>query len=255
MKNSFGQILYKWRKQRRYSQLQLSVDIEISSKHISFLETGRSRASRQMIIKLGTFLTVSKNEINNALLAAGFAPVFSNFDHPEIDLKPVFDAMDLMLKNHMPYPAIVLNKNWDIINVNQTAMEIMAEIGFEKHSNFIQALIDDDPTQSKIINWNDTVAHLLLRIKNEIALFGASYKLEQLEKQLSQKITTKDEMQALDNQQPVLSSEIKLKGETYSFFSIIANLGAVQDVTVSEYKVELMFPNNDKTTTYFKDKF
>lgn len=253
MKNSFGQILNKWRKQCRYSQLQLSVEIDVSSKHISFLETGRSSPSRQMIIKLGSFLNATKNEINNALLVAGFAPVFSNSDRPEIDLKPVFDAMELMLNNHMPYPAIVLNKDWDIVNVNQTAMEMMGEIGFANHTNFIQALIDDDPKQSKIINWNYTVAHLLLRLKNEIAMFGSSFKLEQLEKQLSQKITTKDEMQALDNQQPVLASEIMLKGETYSFFSIIANLGAVQDVNVSEYKVELMFPNDGKTTAFFKD--
>ena len=254
MKNSFGHILNTWRKQRRYSQLQLSVEIDISSKHISFLETGRSKASRQMIIKLGTFLNVSKNEINNALLAAGFAPVFSNFDRPEIDLKPVFDAMDLMLNNHMPYPALVLNKDWDIVNANQTAMQMMGEIGFANHTNFIQALIDDDPEQSKIINWNHTVAHLLLRLKNEMAVFGSSLKLEQLERQLSRKITAQDKMQALDNQQPVLASDIMLKGETYSFFSIIANLGAVQDVTVSEYKVELMFPSNDKTTAYFKNK-
>jgi hypothetical protein len=92
----------------------------------------------------------------------------------------VFDAMGLMLNNHMPYPAMVLNKDWDIVNLNQTAMEMMVEIGFAKHSNFIQALIDDDPKQSKIINWNYTVAHLLLRLKNEIAMFGSSNKLEQL---------------------------------------------------------------------------
>ncbi len=252
MKNSFGYILNKWRKQRRYSQLQLSVDSNISSKHISFLETGRSKASRQMIIKLGTFLGVSKNEINKALLAAGFAPVFSQFDQPEIELKPVFDAMNLMLTNHMPYPAIVLDKDWDIINVNQNAMHLMTEMGFAHQSNLIQALIADDPEQSKIVNWSYTVAHLLMRLRSEMAMFGSSQKLEQLEKELSEKITLNDELQALDNQQPVLASEIRLGGEVYSFFSIIANLGAVQDVNVSEYKVELMFPNDDKTTAYFK---
>jgi len=253
MKNSFGNILNNWRKQQRYSQLQLSVEIDVSSKHISFLETGRSSPSRQMIIKLGTFLNVTKNEINNALLIAGFAPVFSNSDRPEIDLKPVFNAMDLMLNNHMPYPALVLNKDWDIVNANQSAMEIMAEIGFTNHTNFIQALIDDEPKQSKIINWNYTVAHLLLRLKNEAAMYGSTNKLEQLQKKLADKISSKDELQALDNQQSVLATEINLKGETFSFFSIIANLGAVQDVTIGDYKVELMFPNDNKTTAFFKD--
>ncbi len=253
MKNSFGNILNNWRKQQRYSQLQLSVEIDVSSKHISFLETGRSSPSRQMIIKLGTFLNVTKNEINNALLIAGFAPVFSNSDRPEIDLKPVFNAMDLMLNNHMPYPALVLNKDWDIVNANQSAMEIMAEIGFANHTNFIQALIDDEPKQSKIINWNYTVAHLLLRLKNEAAMYGSTNKLEQLQKKLADKISSKDELKALDNQQSVLATEINLKGETFSFFSIIANLGAVQDVTIGDYKVELMFPNDNKTTAFFKD--
>ena len=255
MNNTFGHLLSHWRKQRRYSQLQLSVEIDVSSKHISFLETGRSSPSRQMIVKIGTFLSVTKNEINNALLSAGFAPMYGQSDQPEIDLKPVFDAMELMLKNHMPYPAIVLNKDWDIVNANQTAIQMMTEIGFSNHFNFIQALIEDDPKVSKIVNWNYTVSHLLLRLKNEIAVYGSSSKLKQLEKQLSKKITAKDQMQALDNQQSVLATQIKLNGEIYAFFSIIANLGAVQDVTIGDYKVELMFPNDEKTTELFDKKY
>ena len=146
MKNSFGSILRKWRKQRRYSQLQLALELEISSKHISFLETGRSKASREMILRIGTFLFLPKREINRGLFSAGYAPIYSEFSADDEELKHVFNAVDQMLENHMPYPAIVLNQNWDVIKANNAAVQLLSNLGFEKHHNLVEAVIADHIT-------------------------------------------------------------------------------------------------------------
>lgn len=129
MKNSFGSICREWRKQRRYSQLQLALVLSVSSRHISFIETGRSSASRQMILKIGTSLFLPKREINRGLDAGGYAPVYKELSHDDEQLKPVFDAINQMLQNHLPYPALVLNRHWDVVNVYASARDLLARHG------------------------------------------------------------------------------------------------------------------------------
>lgn len=253
MNNQFGNTLRKWRKQRRYSQLQLAVDIDVSSKHISFLETGRSKPSREMILKIGNFLFLPKREINSGLLAAGFSPVYAELPNNDAELEPVTTAIQQMLENHMPYPAIVLNQNWDVVNANKSAADLMSKIGFSSSTNLIQAIIDDDPKTSKIINWRESALAILSRLRYEISFIGGSDTLESLERELSEHIAaTCDELSEAQPEKLILSTQFQLTDSVLSFFSIIAQLGTVQDVTVSELKVELMFPTDDATKTYYQ---
>ena len=254
MKSSFGDILRKWRKQQRYSQMQLALELDISSKHISFLETGRSIPSRNMILKIGLFLLLPKSEINHALFVAGYAPAFTELNHTHVDLKPVFHAIDQMLINHMPYPALVLNQHWDLVKANDSAKSLLIELGFSKNKNLIEAFIADDPETSSIINWHETVALLMVRLRSEISLLGGSALLEELEKRLSAKLDSENEVNTIDSSQTVLSTQITLSRTICSFFSIIAQLGTVQDVAVSELKIELMFPADDKTREFYEQK-
>ncbi|MCF6299889.1 MAG: helix-turn-helix transcriptional regulator [Proteobacteria bacterium] len=254
MSSTFANILHRWRKHRRYSQLQLALELGISSKHISFLETGRSAPSQQMILKIGLFLLLPKGEINHALNAAGYAPAYTEQMSSHTDLKPVFSAINQMLNNHMPYPAIVLNQHWDLVNANDAAKQLLHDMGFSKHSNLIEALIDDDVTNSKIINWHESIAQLLLRLRSEICLLGGYDKLIGLEKKLSEKITAEHERKVIEAKHSVLTTQIGLHGKVFSFFSIIANLGTVQDVAVSEFRIELMFPANDETLQLYPNK-
>jgi transcriptional regulator with XRE-family HTH domain len=151
MNNSFGSICREWRKQRRYSQLHLALELDISSKHISFIETGRSIPSREMILKIGAYLFIPKGEINRGLYSAGYAPVYTDLPYEHEDLKHVVSAIDQMLINHMPYPAIVLNQYWDVVKANESAQKLLAGLGFSGQKNLIEAIIDDDPEKSKII--------------------------------------------------------------------------------------------------------
>jgi len=252
MKNSFGNVCREWRKQKRYSQLQLALELEISSKHISFIETGRAVPSKKMILKIGNFLFLPKREINRGLYSAGYAPVYTELPYEHEDLKHVFSAMDQMLINHMPYPAIVLNQNWDVVKANESAQKLLADLGFSEHKNLIEAIISDDPATSKIINWHESARTVLIRLRHEISILGGSKRLEGLEKKLALCLASDGANLAITASQPVLSIELQLSGSVLSFFSIIAQLSTVQDVTVSEFKVELMFPTDESTINHYQ---
>lgn len=256
MKNSIGHILKQWRKQKRYSQLQLSLELDISSKHICFIETGRSSPSREMILKIGLFLLVPKQEINRGLCAAGYAPFYTQRPAEHNDLKPVFSAIDHMIENHMPYPALVLNAFWEVIKLNQSAQNIFVALGYSNHNNLIEALIQDTPNTSNIINWHETVLSVLERLRQEISLMGGSKRLEALEDALSARLRiffddNKDKIN-MDEKQVVLPTKLSVFDKKLSFFSIISQLSTIQDVTVSEFKVELMFPSDEETKAFYK---
>jgi len=252
MENIFGKILREWRRQRRYSQLQLAVDLNVSSKHISFLETGRSLPSREMILKIGSFLFLPKREINRGLHVVGFSPAYAELSNDHADLKPIFSAIDQMLENHMPYPAIVLNQNWDVVNANDSAKSLLFELGFSDEVNLVEAFINDDQKTSKIINWRESALAVLTRLRYDISLMGGSEYLEGLEEQLSKQVMLDEDISDIDRDQIVVSTRLKLGGKELSFFSIIAQLGTVQDVKVSELKVELMFPSDETTKEYYQ---
>ena len=251
MKNTVGNILKEWRNQQRYSQLQLAVELGISSKHISFIETGRSIPSKEMILKISTFLIIPKRETNRALYSAGYAPIYFELSASDESLKPIIEAIEKMVQNHMPYPAIVLNQNWDVVMANDSAKELLASLGYSEHTNLIEALIADNPKTSKIINWHEAVSVVLARLKQEITMQGNSQKLQKYEAELSKCLSSCSESLSVETEEVVLSTKIQIKEKVLSFFSVIAQLGTVQDIRLSEYKIELMFPTDDTTKGYY----
>jgi len=251
MSSSIGCILRGWRKQRRYSQLQLSLELGMSSKHVSFLETGRSVPSREMVLKIGGFLYLPKREINRGLYAAGYAPIYRELPIEHEDLKPVLNAIDKMLSSHMPYPAIVINQSWDVIKTNDSAIELLSNLGYLKHQNLIEALISDSQDTSKIINWREQVLMVLMRLRHEISMLNDSKRLEELEKKLSACLDQVDEVIDIEAGQPIIPVRLHMGNSVLSFFSIISQLSNIQDVSVSELKVELMFPADEVTMHFY----
>lgn len=247
MNNSIGCFLKEWRKHRRYSQLQLSLELGISSKHVSFIETGRSSPSREMVVKIGEFLFLPKREINRGLYLAGYAPMYTDLPSGHENLKPVFSAIDKMIENHMPYPALVMNQNWDVVKVNESANELLVELGYSGHKNLIEALIFDDPKTSKVVNWHETALSILVRLRQEISISGGSSRLEELETKLSLCLPENTSGVNIGENQVVSPTVFKVGSNEISFFSIISQLSTVQDVTVNEFRVELMFPSDEIT--------
>ncbi|NOY83951.1 MAG: helix-turn-helix transcriptional regulator [Nitrospirae bacterium] len=251
MSKAVGTILKAWRKQGRYSQLQLSLELGVSARHISFMETGRSIPSRQMLVKIGEFLELPKQEINRALHSSGYASVYTELSFDDVALRPVVDAIEQMITNHMPYPAIVLNQTWDIVRANKSVKSLMSEIGFSGQSNLVEALIQDSQEKSKIINWDESIRAVLTRLRHEISRSCKSARLENLEKRLSLRLSKNDEVYCFHDSQAFLSIQFRAYKRELSFFSIISQLSTIQDVTLSEYKIELMFPSNEMTKIFY----
>ena len=253
MNSSIGAFLKQWRKQRRYSQLQLSLEMDISSKHVSFIETGRSIPSREMILKIGEFLFLPKREINRGLYLAGYAPVYTDLPVDHENLKPVFFAIDKMIENHMPYPALVLNQNWDVEKANESAYQLLSEAGYSSHKNLIEALILDNPKTSNVVNWHETALAVLARLRYEISVSGGSSRLEELENNLSLCLPQDINANSVCEKQAVPSTKFRMGSDELSFFSIISQLSTIQDVTVSEFRVELMFPADEVTKEFYME--
>ncbi len=252
MKNTVGLSLRQWRKQARYSQLQLALELDISSKHISFIETGKAMPSREMILMLCAFLGVPKGEVNRLLHLAGYAPNYSELSASDESLQPVFEAIDHMMESHMPYPAFVVNQCWDFVSTNASAQRLLETLGFAESGNLIETLIEDDPLNSCILNWHDAVLGVLTRLRQESSFPGSPKRLQDLEQRLTDKwlqYKQGNPLHAVD--QVVCATQIQVEEKALAFFSVIAQLGTVQDVTVSEYKVELLFPADEATKLYF----
>lgn len=118
---SVGELLRQWREHRRLSQLELALDAEISARHLSFIETGRSRPSREMILRLADHLEVPLRERNPLLLAAGYAPIYAEADLGSPRMLAVRQAIRQILSGHEPYPAVVIDGRWNLVEANASA--------------------------------------------------------------------------------------------------------------------------------------
>ena len=113
-----GMLLRDWRQRRRLSQLELALDAGVSSRHLSFLETGRSRPSREMVLHLAEQLEVPLRERNQMLLAAGYAPLYRERSLDDPEMEPIREAVDLVLRGHEPYPALLIDRRWNMVSAN-----------------------------------------------------------------------------------------------------------------------------------------
>ncbi len=254
MTTAFGDILREWRTIRRFSQLQLSLEAEISARHVSFLESGRARPSRAMVIKLAEALEMPKESANHAMHAAGFAPVFPQLPLDADALTPVRSAVTLMLANHDPLPGVAIDRHWDIIDANRAAIAFFAALGVAGAGNMMDALIA--AAESDVIeNWEETALLALARMRAEIVHLGGDRTLERYAAQVANHPRLADiDANAVNYGQAVISSVFNLSGRRLSLFTTIAQFGTVQDVVASDIRVELMFPADAETTKYFQTK-
>lgn len=250
-----GEILREWRTQRRFSQLNLAVEIGVSSKHISFIETGKSLPSREMILKIGNFLSMPRRAINHALTSAGYAPGFTDLPLSHEALAPVVSAIDQMIESHMPYPAIVIDSQWDVFKANGSAEKLLRMLGFSSRVNIIELLASGDEVASIIRNWQEVAEGVRMRLRQELSAFGGeNQRLRELETLLDTCLSCSEQKQGY-REAPVVTPVIfEFEGNELSLFSVVAQLSNVQDVTVSEYRVELMFPADEQTREFYSQQ-
>jgi transcriptional regulator with XRE-family HTH domain len=251
-----GTLLREWRGRRRMSQLDLALEAGVSARHLSFIETGRSRPSREMVLQLAEQLDVPLRDRNQLLLAAGFAPAYGerHLDAPE--LAPVRDAIDLVLKGHEPYPAVVVDRRWDLVAANRSVALLTAGAApelLEPPVNVLRLALHPRGTADRIANLGEVRAHLLDRLRRHAAL-TADPRLAALYDELAaypapagEHGTSAGEIAIpLRLRAPEGSAELRL-------FSTIATFGTALDVTVAELAIEAFFPADAETAAALRE--
>jgi transcriptional regulator with XRE-family HTH domain len=250
---AFGPLLSQWRRLRGKSQLDLAFEAAVSPRHVSFVETGRSKPSREMVLTLATALNVPLRERNTLLLAAGYAPVYreTRLDAPE--LEPAQRALDLILKHQEPYPAVVLDGQWDLLRANDAAGRLFSRLlgrGPEGRPNVLRLMFDERFLRPYVTNWNEVAGDLIQRAHREAVGGTPNDALQRVLKEVlaypgvPERFGSFDPNVALAPFVPIAFEKGDL---TCRYFSLVTTLGTPQDVTLQELRVESFFPADAQT--------
>lgn len=248
---SVGELLRFWRERRRLSQLALALDAEISTRHLSFVETGRATPSREMVLRLAEQLDVPLRERNTLLLAAGYAPVYpeATLDAPE--LAAVRTAIRQVLAGHEPYPAIVVDRDWNLVDANASVSLFTEGLPPELLTppvNVLRASLHPAGLAPRIVNLGEWRAHLLGRLRRQIAI-TADADLAALYQELRAYPCDRPEpeIELPGPSDVVVPLRVRHAAGELAFFSIVASFGTPLDITVSELAIESFFPANPET--------
>jgi transcriptional regulator with XRE-family HTH domain len=244
----FGCQLRTWRQRRRLSQLELATHAEISSRHLSFIETGRSSPSRDMVLHLAARLEVPPRERNQLLVAAGFAPVFPERPLDDPALTAVRRAIDLVLEAHRPYPAFAVDRTWNIVASNHALPEMYVGVDpalLVRPVNALRLALHPGGLAPRIENHAQWRAHLLHDLQRQIEL-TADPALVALMTELSA-YPAPPLRTAVDPGAMIVPLRLRVGDTSYALFSTTMVFGTPVDVTVSELAVELFFPADAAT--------
>jgi transcriptional regulator with XRE-family HTH domain len=247
-----GTLLRDWRRRRRLSQLDLALEAGVSARHLSFLETGRSKPSREMVLHLSEQLEVPLRDRNHLLLAAGFAPAFEEraIDAPE--MAPVREALERVLTGHEPYPAVVVDRWWNLAAANRSiAMftDTVPEHLMAPPVNVLRVSLHPDGMASRILNYGEWRAHLLDRLHRQVALTGDD-RLAALYAELSEYPGETADVQHGPGGEIAVPLRYDAGGRELAFFSTIATFGTAVDITLAELSIEAFFPADQATADY-----
>lgn len=259
----FCGLLKHWRQYRKLSQLDLALTAEVSQRHLSWLETGRSQPSRAMVLRLTEAMDVPLRERNHLLNAAGFTGVFTEKALDEPTMRPVLQVLQSMLESHQPYPAIVLDRFWNIKMKNEAADilfdiagdpdKVWQAIGDNGEHNIALFCAHPRGLRQFISNWAEVAGPFMRRLKREA--------LESGDPQIRQKY---DEIEAaagsdypidngLEPLTPILPLVFNLGDLRLSLFSVISTFGTAQDITANELRIETFYPNDEQTRRFFAE--
>lgn len=247
-----GSLLKLWRERRRKSQLELALDAEISTRHLSFVETGRAKPSREMILLLAENLQIPLRERNKILLTGGYAPIFSEKTLDDASMLAVKEAIDLILKGHEPFPALAVDRHWNMVAANRIVPILLAEVSpklLQPPVNVLRLSLHPEGLAPKIVNFQEWRNHLLRRLKKQVE-DTADFGLEELFNELNG-YKTKGGKSAKTDTGIIVPLQIETKFGVLSFISTTTVFGTPVDVTVSEIALETFFPADEMTKEIF----
>jgi transcriptional regulator with XRE-family HTH domain len=241
-----GALLRDWRRRRHYSQLDLSIEAGISSRHLSFVETGRSRPSRDMVLQLAATLEVPKREQNQLLIAAGFAPAFSERPLDDPELSAIRAGLDRILTAYEPYPCLVVDRGWNMVLANGGVAPLLEDVAphLLESPNALRISLHPEGLAPRIRNLAEWRFHVLGRLAREAAASG-SETLRSLHEEL---LDLPGGLQpGVDNGGVAVSVVLDSPDGPLTFISTVTTFGTALDLTAAELSIEAFLPADEAT--------
>lgn len=260
---TFGDALRELRKARDLSQMALAEVAGTSQRHVSFLELGRSKPSRPMVLQIAESLGLSLQNRNRLLLAAGYAAAYPQRALDSADMQPLKQALQRMLRHHKPYPAIVVNRRWDLVLMNSTVVRLFATVGDavemwqrvapDGRRNILKMIFHEAGLRPYIRNFDDVARMLLGYVQREAAESAAAAEI--LEEVLRETgLPRRLRLSAAQPQPtPVFATNLEANGVRLSLFTMISTFGTPQDVTAEELRVGSFYPADDASEAFLRN--
>jgi transcriptional regulator with XRE-family HTH domain len=250
---ALGPLLRHWRSQRRRSQLDLALDVGISARHLSFIETGRSRPSAQVLMSLAAQLELPLRERNRLLLAAGYAPRYTERAWQADSMAPVRQALQRLLDAHHPYPGVVLDRQWNVVMHNRAAHDLVGLLPphlLVPPLNVFRASLHPEGMAAHTLNFAEWGSYLLDAL-HRAALSSGDAVLRELEREIHAYpniVPLLDQAEAADAAPALLvPCVMTLPAGTLKLFTTLTTFGTPRDVTLDELCVELFYPADADT--------
>lgn len=255
MTADLGSLLRHWRQVRRRSQLDLSLDSGVSQRHISFIESGRSAPSRHTLIDLAQALGVPLRERNALLLAAGFAPLYSENSWDAEEMRAVTKALERVLRQHEPFPALVMDRHWSVLTTNQATprffnrfIDLSARQG---PRNMLHLVFDPKGLRPFIANWEETARSLIERVRHEAVGQILDERTRDLLDALQAYPDGETSGKTDNTPLPMIPLSFVLEGQTLNFFSMITTVATPRTVAAQELRLECLFPADDESEALY----
>ena len=252
-----GELLRHWRGVRHLSQLALAGEVATTQRHLSFIESGRSQPSRAMVLRLARVLDIPIRERNQVLLAAGYAPLYREAGLASEEATQVRAAVERMLDAHEPYPAVVMDRHWNVVTANSAAGSffgwLLGDRELEEPANVIRLMFDPEGMRAFVRNWEDIAEALIQRVHREaVGGFPDAETVALLEQALGYP-GVPTEWRTPDFRTPplpVVPVDWEKDGLALSYFSTVTTLGTPQDAMLQEIRIESFFPADEPTAAH-----
>jgi transcriptional regulator with XRE-family HTH domain len=240
---AFPDLLRRWRGARRVSQLELALRANVSARHLSFLESGRARPSRSMVLNLAAALDVPLAERNGLLGAAGFAPAYRARTPGDGALELPEAALAWMLDRHAPYPGLALDRHWRVVRLNKPAERLLGAAGLGQGDSLLEATRPGGALRAFSANWPEVALYLSARLQTESEHYGGDPVLDTYRQQIADDALAPAGAPA----SAILPIVYQLDSARFALFSTIAHFGGAEDIALNDLRIELMFPADEAT--------
>lgn len=258
----FMQECRKWRQYRKLSQLDLALSANISQRHLSYLETGRSSPSREMVIRLCEAMDIPLRERNFLLKSAGFTAIYTEYGFDDPSMSPVLEALQRMMNHHNPFPAVVVDRFWNVKMQNSATSALFSRLSHipcigqliaqTEELNLASLTLHPQGLKPFISNWEEAAPQFIRRLISESNASGDPLVKQKISELLSLIEWQDGVEQSLENLVPVIPLKLSLGEWQLSMFSVISTFGTPQDITTDELRVETFYPSDKQTEEIFR---